>query len=138
MNRNLMNRKWRFAAVPALALATTILCGRALADVTIQQETTIHAFIVKAHGTTIDRVAGDKQRNETQFSCDGVMSLFCGHNKTVDIVRLDRGVTWKVEPKQKRYTEFPIPTPVGSSASWAIPTAGQKRHARGPCPQSPR
>jgi len=111
MNRKRMNRKWRFAAVSALVLTSTILGGQAFADVTIQQETTIHAFIVKAHGTTIDRVAGDKQRNETQFSCDGVMSLFCGHNKTVDIVRLDRGVTWKVEPKQKRYTEFPIPTP---------------------------
>jgi hypothetical protein len=106
-----MNRKLQPAAIAALALASLISWGRVMADVTIQQETTIHAFIVKAHGTTIDRVAGDKQRNETQFSCDGVMSLFCGHNKTVDIVRLDRGVTWKIEPKQKRYTEFPIPTP---------------------------
>ncbi|MEA3140655.1 MAG: hypothetical protein QOK23_2824 [Gammaproteobacteria bacterium] len=123
MNRKGMNGKWRFAVVSTLALASTIFWGQVFADVTIQQETTIHAFIVKAHGTTIDRVAGDKQRNETQFSCDGVMSLFCGHNKTVDIVRLDRGVTWKVEPKQKRYTEFPIPTPEQRRAELAYQQA---------------
>jgi hypothetical protein len=111
MNRNLMNRKRLFAALSALALALSIPGAHVFADVTIQQETTIHAFVVKAHGTTIDQIAGDKQRNETTFSCDGVMSLFCGHNKAVDIVRLDRGVTWKIEPKQKRYTEIPFPTP---------------------------
>jgi hypothetical protein len=94
-----------------LALASLISGGRVLADVTIQQQTTIHAFIVKAHGMSTDRIAGDKQRNETQFSCDGIMSMFCGHNKAVDIVRVDRGVTWKIEPKQKRYTEIPFPTP---------------------------
>jgi len=89
-----------------LVLASLISGGRVLADVTIQQQTTIHAFIVKAHGMSTDRIAGDKQRNETQFSCDGIMSMFCGHNKAVDIVRVDRGVSWKIEPKQKRYTEI--------------------------------
>ena len=111
MNRKFMSEKWCFAPISALALASTVLWGQVFADVTIQQETTIHAFIVKAHGTNIDQIAGDKQRNEMQFSCDGMMSLFCGHNKDVDIVRLDRGVTWKIEPKQKRYTEIPFPTP---------------------------
>jgi hypothetical protein len=100
---------------PAVALASTIALfmpgERVLADVTIQQETTIHASLVKAHGTSIDRIAGDKQRNERQFSCTGVMSMFCGHNTAVDIVRLDRGLTWSIEPKKKRYTEIPFPTP---------------------------
>jgi hypothetical protein len=85
--------------------------GSARADVTIQEQTTIHALFVKAHGTTTDQVSGDKQRDEVQFACDGVMSMFCGHNKTVDIVRLDRDVTWDMEPKKKRYTETPFPTP---------------------------
>jgi hypothetical protein len=85
--------------------------GSARADVTIQEQTTIHAFVVKAHGTTTNQVSGEKQRSEVQFACDGVMSMFCGHNKTVDIVRLDRDVTWDMEPKKKRYTETPFPTP---------------------------
>lgn len=100
-----------------LVLASLISGGRVLADVTIQQQTTIHAFIVKAHGMSTDRIAGDKQRNETQFSCDGIMSMFCGHNKAVDIVRVDRGVSWKIEPKQKRYTEIPFPTPEARRAA---------------------
>jgi hypothetical protein len=93
------------------ALATLSPYGSARADVTIQEQTTIHAFVVKAHGTTTNQVSGDKQRSEVQFACDGVMSMFCGHNKTVDIVRLDRDVTWDMEPKKKRYTETPFPTP---------------------------
>jgi hypothetical protein len=93
------------------ALAALSPYGFARADVTIQEQTTIHAFVVKAHGTTTNQVSGDKQRSEVQFACDGVMSMFCGHNKTVDIVRLDRDVTWDMEPKKKRYTETPFPTP---------------------------
>jgi hypothetical protein len=93
------------------ALAALSPCGSARADVTIQEQTTIHAFVVKAHGTTITQMSGDKERSEVQFACDGVMSMFCGHNKTVDIVRLDREVMWDVEPKKKRYTERPFPTP---------------------------
>ncbi len=93
------------------ALAALSPCGAARADVTIQEQTTIHAFVVKAHGTTTNQVSGDKERSEVQFACDGVMSMFCGHNRSVDIVRLDREVTWDMEPKKKRYTERPFPTP---------------------------
>jgi hypothetical protein len=85
--------------------------GAALADVTVQEQTTIHALIVKAHATSTDRITADKQRSETEFSCDGMMSMLCGHNKSVEIVRLDRDLTWTMEPKQKRYTEIPFPTP---------------------------
>lgn len=106
-----MYRRLLAAVALASSFASLMPAGRALADVTIQQETTIHASLVKAHGTSIDRIAGDKQRNERQFSCGGIMSMFCGHNTAVDIVRLDRGVTWSIEPKKKRYTEIPFPTP---------------------------
>jgi hypothetical protein len=111
MQRTLNDRTWPTATTWIVLIASFFPWAPLSADVTIQQETTIHASIVKAHGTNIDRIAGDKQRNETQFACDGMLSIFCGHIKTVDIVRLDRGVKWKVEPKQKRYTESAIPTP---------------------------
>jgi hypothetical protein len=106
-----MDRRFLPAMAWASSLASLLPAGQALADVTIQQETTINTSLAKAHGTSTDRIAGDKQRNERQFSCDGVMSMFCGHNTAVDIVRLDRGVTWSIEPKKKRYTEIPLPTP---------------------------
>jgi hypothetical protein len=92
------------------ALAALSPWGSARADVTIQEQTTIHALFVKAHGTTTDQVSGDKERDEVQFACDGVMSMFCGHNKAIDIVRLDRDLTWDMELKKKRYTETPFPT----------------------------
>ncbi|HEV7613944.1 MAG TPA: hypothetical protein VGO37_18840 [Steroidobacteraceae bacterium] len=120
-----------------LALAALISGGRVLADVTIQQQTTIHAFIVKAHGMSTDRIAGDKQRNETQFSCDGIMSMFCGHNKAVDIVRVDRGVTWKIEPKQKRYTEIPFPTPEARRAALEHEQAVLEKLKSCPQPKQP-
>jgi hypothetical protein len=104
-----LNKNPGFAATLA-TLAALSSYGSARADVTVQEQTTIHAFIVKAHGTTTNQVSGDKQRSEVQFACDGVMSMFCGHNKSVDIVRLDRGVTWDMEPKKKLYTERPFPT----------------------------
>jgi hypothetical protein len=104
------------AAGTLAALAALSPCGSAVADVTIQEQTTIHALVVKAHGTTTNQVSGGKQRSEVQFACDGVMSMFCGHNKTVDIVRLDREVTWDMEPKKKRYTEIPFPTPAQQRA----------------------
>ncbi len=111
MHRSLMNRTWPIVTTTLLVLALSIPWARVVADVTIQQETTIRAPAIKAHGTTTNRIAGDKQRNETQFSCDGVMSMFCGRDKTVHIVRLDRRVEWEIEPKQRHYTEFPLPTP---------------------------
>jgi hypothetical protein len=104
-----MNRLGAAGAMAALAAVSP--CKPAMADVTMQEQTTIRAFVVKAHGTTTHQVSGDKQRSEVQFACDGVMSMFCGHTKTVDIVRLDRDITWNLEPKQKRYTETPLPTP---------------------------
>ncbi len=114
-----MNINLSIIAGRATALASLITCLPAPADVTIQEQTTVHALIVKAHSTTTDRIAGGKQRSETQFACDGVMSLLCGRNNAVEIVRLDRDLTWAVEPKQKRYTEIPFPTPEQRRATLA-------------------
>ncbi|MEP6885255.1 MAG: hypothetical protein ABJC66_10945 [Gammaproteobacteria bacterium] len=132
-----MNRTLQPAATAVLTLASLISGGLVMADVTIQQQTSIHAFIVKAHGTSTDRIAGDKQRTETQFSCDGIMSMFCGHNKGTDIVRVDRGVTWKIEPKQKRYTEIPFPTPEARRAALEHEKAVLEKLKSCPQPKQP-
>ena len=94
------------------ALSVLLLLGNAaVADVSVQEQTTLKAAIVKAHATSTHRVAGDKERSESEFRCDGIMSMFCGKNSTVEIVRLDRDLTWSEEPKKKTYTEVPFPTP---------------------------
>lgn len=103
---------------------TTVLCAAALllacpsvADVTVREQMTMNFAIIKAHSTNTERIAGDKQRTESDVRCDGMMSLLCGKTQQVDIVRLDRGVTWKVESKKKRYSEIPLPTPEQSRAA---------------------
>jgi len=42
--------------------------------------------------------------------CEGFMSMFCGNTQTGEIIRLDRGVEWALEPKKMEYRESPLPT----------------------------
>ncbi len=83
-----------------IGLATAPL--GAVADVTVQEQTTVNVSILKAHGLTTRRIAGDKERSETELQCEGPMSSVCGKGSHVDIVRLDRGVTWAVDPRKKQ------------------------------------
>ncbi len=95
-----------------LACASVAACsGIAVADVTVQEQSTVSVAFMKAHTTDTRSIAGDKSRSETQFSCDGMMSMLCGHKKNVEILRLDQGVTWDIDAKKKTYTEVPLPTP---------------------------
>jgi hypothetical protein len=94
--------------VSAAALAAVA----ARADVTIQQKNTLDVFsLVRAHGASTTSVTADKERRDGEFHCEGVMSLVCGNLHTGDIVRLDRSVTWTLEPDKKRYRETPFLTP---------------------------
>ncbi len=93
------------ALVPILALIGFATPLAAVADVTVQIQTTVNVSTVKAHSVATHRISGDKERSETDLRCDGLMSTICGKDQRVDIVRLDRGVTWTMEPKKKRYTE---------------------------------
>src|SRR5580765_271473 len=53
----------------------------------------------------------DKDRTDSNFSCEGFMSMLCGKNESREIVRLDRDVVMKGDAKKKSYTETPFPTP---------------------------
>ena len=99
----------RNALLPAFTLIGIAAPLGAVADVTVQEQTTVNVSNLKAHSLATHRISGDKERSETED----------GH---VDIVRLDRGVTWTVDPKKKRYTEIPFPT------------AQQRRAAAESCP----
>ena len=105
------------ALVAFCCTGALLLACPAIADVTVQEQTTMNFAIIKAHSTNTERIAGDKQRTESEMRCDGMMSLVCGKTQQVDIVRLDRGVTWNVEPNKKRYTEIPLPTPEQTRAA---------------------
>ena len=91
----------------ALTAATV---GRA--DVTVEQKTNLDvASVIRMHGTMTSNVTADKKREDTESHCEGVMSLVCGNLKGGDIVRLDRGLTWRLQPDKKTYREEMFATP---------------------------
>ena len=102
------------AALAALASIAT----PALADVTTQESMSLDAAsIVKMHGTTLERTSADKQRKDSEFQCEGLMSLGCGSNKTGEIIRIDRSLEWQLRPDKKSYLETPFPTPEERAAA---------------------
>jgi hypothetical protein len=83
----------------------------AVADVTIQERTQLNVDIVKMQGTNTTRISGDRERVETDMRCDGTMSMLCRKIKALEVVRLDRDLSWSAEPNRKRYTELVFPSP---------------------------
>ena len=82
----------------------------ALADVTVQEQTTFDLSLIKAHGTSTELTSGDKQRRDSDMHCDGMMSLFCRNMGAGEITRLDKDLVWTLNPKDKSYTETHFPT----------------------------
>ena len=96
-----------FATAMAFALASG-----AGADVTVEQKTTFNlSSIIHANGGTTISTAADKQREDSETHCEGMMSIVCGNLQNGEIVRLDRGLTWRLRPKKKTYREEPFATP---------------------------
>ena len=82
----------------------------AIADVTIQQQTSFDFSLFKAHGTASEYTASDKQRRDSDLQCEGFMSMLCGNAQSAEIIRLDRDVRWTLEPRKKEYRESAFPT----------------------------
>jgi hypothetical protein len=95
-----------------LIILGSLLAARgAVADVTVQEQMSLDASIMKAHTTETSYFSGDKKRHEYLFACDGMMKLLCGKQKTLDIERIDEGVTWRIDDKQRTYTESGLLSP---------------------------
>lgn len=100
--------RWILASA-AMAAGSTALVH---ADVTIQQKTTLDvASMIHMHGVNTTNWTADKKREDTESHCEGMMSMVCGNLQGGEIVRLDRDVTWRLQPSKKRYTEQPFATP---------------------------
>ena len=95
----------------AFTLVMLLAAAGASADVTVQEQMSLDVASIKAHGTTTKRFTSDKERTETEFSCDGFLSMLCGKKNGLEIVRLDRGVVLSAEPAKQSYIETPLPTP---------------------------
>jgi hypothetical protein len=104
----------RFPCWPAALLAALLAAFTTTvrADVSVQQKTSLDvASMIRMHGATTTNVATDKKREDTESHCEGVMSLLCGNLQGGEIVRLDKDVTWHLEPAKKRYREQTFATP---------------------------
>ena len=96
-----------FATITALVSAAAVH-----ADVTVEQKTNFDvASMIRMHGAMTTSIAADKKREDTESHCEGVMSLVCGNMHGGEIVRLDRGVTWRLQPDKKSYREEVFATP---------------------------
>jgi hypothetical protein len=95
-----------------LLAASASFAASVHADVTVQQKTSLDvASVIHMHGATTTSFTADKKREDTESHCDGMMSLLCGNVQGGEIVRLDRDVTWHLEPAKKRYREQVFATP---------------------------
>jgi hypothetical protein len=82
------------------------------ADVTIEQKTTLDvASMIRTHGSSTTNITADKQREDSESHCEGMLSLVCGNIHGGEIVRLDRGLTWRLHPDKKTYAEEAFATP---------------------------
>ena len=84
----------------------------ARADVTETKTSTFKVAIININSTDTERYSGDKKRTDSETRCDGfLMSKLCGDIKGGEIIRLDKDLTWTLEPAKKEYKENPFPTP---------------------------
>ena len=106
-----MTRPFDNFAAALLTMAALFPAG-AHADVTVQQKTALEvASLIHLHGATTTNVSADKKREDTESHCEGMLSLVCGNIQGGEIVRLDKAVTWRLEPNKKRYREEAFATP---------------------------
>ncbi len=118
-----------------LACAFALVRQPALADVTVQEQTTFDLSLIKAHGTSTELTSGDKQRRDSDMHCDGIMSFFCRNLGSGEITRLDKDLTWTLHPKDKNYTETHFPTPAERQAAEEKMRAVLEKMKQCPAPQ---
>lgn len=107
MTRSLLTAR----ALGVLSGLGCLVAGYTLADVTIQQQSVFDLSIIKAHSESTEYTTSDKQRRDSALHCEGFMSLLCGNSESGEIIRLDRGVQWTLQPKKKDYIETAFLTP---------------------------
>jgi hypothetical protein len=126
----------RLASAMALGVCALAL-QPARADVTVQEQTTFDLSLIKAHGNVTELISTDKQRRDTELHCEGLMSLVCRNAQDGQIIRLDKDVTWMLDPKKKEYRENHFPTAAERQAMEEKLRAGMEKLKQCPAAQQP-
>jgi hypothetical protein len=120
-----------------IAAGLSLAASAAHADVTIDQKTTLDvASMIKTHGASTTNITADKKREDNESHCEGMMSMICGNVHGGEIVRLDRGLTWHLQPDKKSYREDVFATPAEMAEIRAKMQARLEKMRS--CPVSPR
>lgn len=104
-----MMRRMRLFAGFLFLAGLVVSASAAHADLTMKETTVIKGLPmvgdVTTHGTVM--VSGDRQRQETSTEMSGMMARMMagGGQESVEIVRLDKDLTWSLNTKEKTYTE---------------------------------
>jgi hypothetical protein len=117
------------------AAAVAVLPPPARADVTVGQKTSMNLGGINIDIESVERTSSDKQRNDSTVTCHGFLSLFCHDVEGGRIVRLDKQVEWQLQPKKKRYSERPFPTPEQRAAAEQHLEAAMEEMKNCPAPQ---
>jgi hypothetical protein len=99
IHRPVLGLAWALAAT-----AAAVPLG-AHADVTVQQNMSFDLAFIKAHSTSTEYTTNDKQRRDSSMQCEGWMKMLCGNSQSGEIVRLDKDVSWALDPDKKSYRE---------------------------------
>ncbi len=123
---------------PVLSAAAilTLLPATARADVTIGQRMSMSFAGLDIDINSIERTSADKQRYDTSAQCHGFLSFFCHDIEGGRIIRLDRRLEWRLDPKKKLYSVHPFPTPGQRAAAQKEFQAALKAMKNCPMPQS--
>jgi hypothetical protein len=124
--------------IPAIFTVAYLLGAEAAhADVAVQEQTTFDLSLIKAHGNSTELTSGDKQRRDSELHCEGMMSLLCRNAQSGEIIRLDKDVTWMLDPKNKEYRESHFLTPAERQAAEAQVQANLEKIKQCPAARQP-
>jgi hypothetical protein len=130
-------KNYPLSARALAAFVGTLAFLVAHADVTIQEKTNLEvASMIRAHGALTVSITADKKREDSESHCEGALSLFCGNMQGGEIVRLDRDLVWRLEPKKKLYIEQPFASPAEIAAMREKMQAALEKMRS--CPVSPK
>jgi len=105
------------------------------ADVIVQERSSFDLMAFKAHASSTEMTAADKQRRDSDFHCEGLLSILCGNAQSGEIIRLDRELIWNLEPKNKEYRETRFPTDAEREAAERETQATLEKLKSCPAPQ---
>jgi hypothetical protein len=120
------------STVAAVAVLASLV---ARADVTVQQQSKFDLAIIKANSSSTEYTTVDKQRRDSDFHCEGFMSMFCGNQTGAQIIRLDRDLEYTLEPKKREYLEHRFPTAAEREAAAAKVSAAMEKYKSCPAVQ---